>query len=226
MDDVGPQHQSIKRTWSNIITGDTHNIVTTETRNPTWNTEGGTYLMMRGNDSFPIQIRGTHDSTQDLTNMFTISMVIRFKSAYEINPDGSSFAVKYPVLGTDEGTTFPSLTAIHSNANLKLTLAKNSAANVGVLNANIPSDKIAYITYIIGPSFHQLYVDGVNKASETFKNGYIFSGLAPANIIIGSDINYADKLNADIFNIKIYNRILTETEIQYNLRTDRKRFEF
>ena len=65
---------------------------------------------------------------------------------------------------------------------------------------------ISAISYVVGSRFHHLFVNGKKVASETFANNTYFNGISSPSLYIGgSPYNSSNKLNADMYNIKIYN---------------------
>ena len=222
--DSEPTHIDTKTTWTNIVTQNNISVTTTETDSPVWNSEGGTYLMMRGKDYLSIPVKGTF-ATTSLEDTFTLSFVIRFKN---VNSDtGLATTDNNPLLGSDSFNYFPSIKAIYNSNMLTVRVLKNASDDFGQIKANIPVNTINQVTYVLGPTFHHLYVNGVlqNSATQTFEND-TFPGLEINNLLIGKDYSLGTQLTADMFNIKIYNRALTEPEILFNLKSDKRRFGF
>ncbi len=214
-------HNENMTDWTNIVSP-----------NDVISIEGETNTKWHPMNSYPLGLRGKHHLTLDtwdesldassLGSSFTLSFVINF-----IKQEGENIATEMPVFGSTQSNIYPRLNATYDRGTFKITLMKDEWFTLGQFKINIPQTETTAITYVVTPSAHQLYINGNLIKTEPYYNNFWFTSLKTTNLTIGADAFFSTtKLSADIYNIKVYNRALTEKEIQYNLKTDKSRFKF
>ncbi len=209
-----PIHNDKKTGWLDIISQTEVNFINS-TAESIWNPNKDIPLAM-ASDIY-LSIPKTNAGTS-INREFTLSFVAQFD---QHDPNGS----EAPLFSTNTGA-YPYILAKYKSGQLTVSIYKSSDQKIGEIQTIIPYS-ITAISYVIGPRFHHLFVNGRKVASETFANDTYFSGISSPSIFIGaSPHNSTNKLNADMYNIKIYNRALNMDEIQHNLNTEKKRYNF
>ena len=208
-----PIHDDDKTGWLDIISQSEVSFFHTTVGAP-WNPERNIPLAM-AKDIY-ISLPVTND--KEIKGEFTLSFVAQFDQ-YE--PDNS----EAPLFSTNTGA-YPYILAKYKSGQLTVTIYKDEGIKIGEIQTMIPYN-ISAISYVVGSRFHHLFVNGKKVASETFSNNTYFNGISSPSLYIGgSPHNSSNKLNADMYNIKIYNRALNIDEIQHNLKTEKKRYKF
>ncbi len=163
------------------------------------------------------------NATTKIQSEFTISFVINLNT--HIASD--SIQGETALFSTNQGG-YPYVIATHKNDQLTVTVHKDDSTILGQISATVPSARrIVSVSYVAGPRFHHLYVNGSLAKTETFANGDFLTPIDSTTLQLGASTRDAkSNLNADVYNIKIYNRSLNKDEINHNLKTDRKRYKF
>ena len=213
-----PIHQELKGNgWLNVVNQNSINF-TGSSETTSWNPDDDMALALQNDND--IQIPISSGSQNLLGAEFSLSFIVQFNKYVTESTTG-----KRPLFGA-KNKTYPYVSAMYENGILTVTVFKAPNVVLGKLNASIPYN-ISAISYVIAPNFHHLFVNGKLEASQVFSGGQIFTGLTDPTLTIGSSGNdTTSKLNADLFNVKVYNRALNQDEIDKNLKTDRKRFKF
>ncbi len=210
-----PIHDDKKTGWLDIIS-QTEVPFIDSTAESIWNPNKEVPLAMASD----IYIRlDSSNGKESLNREFTLSFVAQFD---QHDPNGS----EAPLFSTNTGS-FPYILAKYKSGQLTVSIYQAADKKIGEIQTIIPYS-ITAISYVIGPRFHHLFVNGKKVASETFANDIYFSGISssPSIFIGASPHNSTNKINADMYNIKIYNRALNMDEIQHNLKTEKKRYNF
>ena len=210
-----PLHKETKTEWLNIISQQPTTI-SGGISNAKWNPNNEMPLAMMKDVSLQIPIEG---STK-ITNEFTLSFVAQF-DVYESIIDTQS-----PLFSTNNGS-FPYIIAKYKSGDLTITIYKEGNIELSELKATIPHS-ITAISYVLGPKFHHLFINGNLAATKTFPGNEFLPPLNATTLMISEsprDMG-GNKINADMYNIKIYNRVLNQDEIRHNLKTEKKRYKF
>ncbi len=213
-------HRELKTGWTNIVS--TLDVGIEGDTSDKWHPLDGTPLGLRGNHRLTLNTWDSLNDKSALGGSFTLSFVINF-----VKPEGETLITEMPVIGSTQSNIYPRVQATYNNGSLKLTLMKDEWFRLGRITTHIPMGQTSTITYVVTPSSHQLYVNGSLIESQKYPNNLWFTSLNTTSLTIGADAFFSTtQLSADIYNVKIYNRALSEREIQHNAKTDRKRFNF
>lgn len=197
-------HHSKETTeWANLVDG-SNNFAQISGGPKEWNPYRESSLFFDGSRSVNTQI-----DQSTFGNFFTISYVARYDT-----PSGS-----YGTFGG--GTTEPRLMGgIFNGSNLLFGIKGKS----DTLSVPIKPFETIQVTYSVDQQNHSVYINGELKANSKFP---IFTRLSPASFIIGqSPADTFTKMQGNIYNFKVYDRVLNQAEIEKNFKTDRKRFNF
>ena len=213
-------HREHMTGWTNIVS--TSDVGIEGNTSALWHPSEGVPLGLRGGHHITLNAWNDLENTSSLGGSFTLSFVINF-----VKPEGEALISEMPVFGSMQHNIYPRVQAVYSNGVLKLNLMKDEWYRLGQISTRIPMGQINAITYIVTPTAHQLYLNGTLIESQIYPNNMWFTSLGTTSLSIGADAFFATtKLSADIYNVKVYNRPLTEREIQQNLKTDKNRFKF
>ncbi len=213
-------HREEMSGWTNIVT--TLDVGIEGEANAMWHPQEAIPLGLRGKHQMSLDVWDAINDTSSLGTSFTLSFVINF-----IRPDEGTITEKMPVFGSTQNTVYPRMLGSYENGKFQVTLMKDEWFKLGEIETRIPQTATTSITYVVTPSTHQLYINGQLIKTERYQRDDWFTSLKTSSLVIGADASFGPtRLQADIYNIKVYNRALTEKEIQHNLKTDRKRFNF
>lgn len=211
-----PIHSDSKDGWIDIISQSEINFTGTSA-STNWNPNEGTPLAFMGDIYLDLPIS---TSAKEIKSEFTFSFVVNFDQYDQTD----SIVSKAPLFSTDT-SSYPYVLAMYDKGKLTVTLYKGKDLPIGEVSATIPYN-ITSISYVVGSRFHHLFVNGTKADTETFANDVYFDGLSAHTLHIATATNTSNKLNADMYNIKIYNRALNQDEIKHNLKTEKKRYNF
>ena len=213
-------HRELMTGWTNIVSTLDVGIVGDTTAK--WHPSDGIPLGLRGGHSLTLDTWDSLNDKSALGGSFTLSFVINF-----VKPEGETLIEEMPVFGSTQNNVYPRVQGTYKNGEFKVTLMKDEWFRLGRISTRIPMGETSSITYVVTPSSHQLYLNGTLIESQTYPNNLWFTSLNTQSLSIGTDALFSTtQLSADIYNVKVYNRAITEREIQHNLKTDRQRFNF
>lgn len=202
---LSPQLHHAKETteWPNLTKG-AGDSATISGGSTEWNPYEQTALLFDGS-----RIVNTQIDQADFGNYFTISYVVKYDNA----------SSPYGTFGG--GTSTPRLIGgIYDGS----TLTFGVKGQGDTLSVTVPPNQTVQITYTVDQQNHAVYVNGELKASAEFP---IFTHLSSAQFLIGqSPADTYNLMQGNIYNFKVYNRVLKQDEILRNLKTDKKRFNF
>lgn len=208
-------HREEKSGWTNIVT----------TIDTNFESQTGEIGSWHPDNLIPLGLRNTHHFSLDIENKnvlgsFTLSFVLKFMPPLGLDSS------EMPLFGSTQPNVYPRMVGTYKNKNLEIKLIKDEWFQYGSFSHYIQNTVVA-ISYVVTPKVHMLYVNGELVKNNIYNNNLWFTALGANTITIGADNSLpSTKLSADLYNVKLYNRALSEEEIQYNLKTDRNRFGF
>lgn len=202
---LSPQlhHEKEASEWPNL-TRDSDNFALIDGNSKKWNPYNDTALFFDGTKIVNTQLDQTN-----FGNYFTISYVVKYNSSSN----------SYGTFGSE--SDIPRLIGGLYNGK---TLTFGIKGYGDTLSVPVQTNKIVQITYTVDQQSHAIYVNGVLKARANFP---IFTHLSSANFLIGqSPLDSSHRMEGNLYNFKVYERVLRQEEILHNLKTDKKRFNF
>lgn len=196
-------------TWVNLANT---NLNSTLINGPTYSTNNGGVMIFDGVDDY---VETNYIPQSNVS--YTISFWGKSSaSGYPNRPLGNSDA-----LAGANGASF--IWGFRSNPNNLLAARRyglnNSDRDIEVIISDL-STKIHYISHTYDSSTgSKLYVDGVEVGNNNvlgFTSGMTFR--------IGKEGNGTDRFNGNIYNVQIYNRALSASEVRQNFNALRGRF--
>lgn len=216
-DSGAPTHSNVTTNgWNNIVSQQDNIPIHSTDDSSSWHPDDEIPLAFQKETYLALPINGANT----LKNEFTISIIANLDT-YDLE----SITSEAPLFSTNTGS-HPYVLAMYKSGYLIISVYQSEDVKIGEIKAPIPRN-IVSISYVLGSRFHHLFFNESLSVTQTFKDNQFLAPIESPTLYIGaSPNNTTNKINADIYNIKVYNRALNKDEIQTNLKTDKKRYKF
>jgi len=213
-----PSYPQSGVTWYDISTSNTNGILT---NGPTYTSSNGGGIVFDGVDDYAI----ISDASEliDTTTSGTVDFFYKLNSI----PD-SNFRDVWSIRNSSFGQIFSyENNEITSPSPIMRLVWRNSDNSLNAISSQIPYDNLLVynitLTYVVsgGSTTVVLYKNG-SLVQSTTVNKVLAN---PANEIrLGAGSSVSGFLNCTVFTYRLYNRVLTDTEITQNYNAQKDRF--
>jgi hypothetical protein len=213
-----PSYPQSGVTWYDISTSNTNGILT---NGPTYTSSNGGGIVFDGVDDYAI----ISDASEliDTTTSGTVDFFYKLNSI----PD-SNFRDVWSIRNSSFGQIFSyENNEITSPSPIMRLVWRNSDNSLNAISSQIPYDNL--LVYNITFTY---VVSGGSTTVVLYKNGSLVQSTTvnkvlanPANEIrLGAGSSVSGFLNCTVFTYRLYNRVLTDTEITQNYNAQKDRF--